>query len=81
MNFGQAIELLKQGKKVTRKGWNGKGMWLKLQIPDADSLMTQPYVYIEYPKNPEHHMYPNGSRTPWQASQGDMLAEDWEEVK
>lgn len=28
MNFGQAIEALKQGKKVTRKGWNGKGMHL-----------------------------------------------------
>lgn len=28
MNFGKAIELLKQGKLVTRKGWNGKGMFL-----------------------------------------------------
>ena len=28
MNFGEAIEALKQGKKVTRKGWNGKGMFL-----------------------------------------------------
>lgn len=30
MNFGQAIEALKEGKKVARKGWNGKGMWLVL---------------------------------------------------
>ena len=29
MNFGQAIEKLKEGKKVARKGWNGKGMWIK----------------------------------------------------
>lgn len=28
MNFGQAIEALKQGKKVARKGWNGKGMFI-----------------------------------------------------
>ena len=28
MNFGQAIELLKEGKQVTREGWNGKGMFL-----------------------------------------------------
>lgn len=28
MNFGQAIEALKAGKKVSRKGWNGKGMYL-----------------------------------------------------
>ena len=27
---GLAIEALKQGKKVARTGWNGKGMWLKL---------------------------------------------------
>ncbi|MTO24509.1 DUF2829 domain-containing protein, partial [Turicibacter sanguinis] len=28
MNFGQVLELLKQGKKVARRGWNGKGMFL-----------------------------------------------------
>ena len=28
MNFGKAIEELKNGKKVAREGWNGKGMWL-----------------------------------------------------
>ena len=28
MNFGQAIEALKNGKKVARIGWNGKGMFL-----------------------------------------------------
>lgn len=28
MNFGQAIEAIKQGEKITREGWNGKGMWL-----------------------------------------------------
>ena len=27
MNFGQAIEALKNGKKVARVGWNGKGMF------------------------------------------------------
>ena len=31
MNFGQALEALKQGKKVYRSGWNGVGMWLNLQ--------------------------------------------------
>ena len=31
MNFGQALEALKQGKKVQRAGWNGKGMFLALQ--------------------------------------------------
>ena len=31
MTFGDAIEALKKGKKVTRKGWNGKGMFLWLK--------------------------------------------------
>jgi hypothetical protein len=75
LNFGQAIELLKDGAKVARMGWNGKGMWLKLQTPDAHSKMTLPYVYIEYP--PGSVAYPNGCRVPWLASQTDTLADDW----
>lgn len=34
MNFGEALEALKQGKRVERTGWNGKGMWLALVSPD-----------------------------------------------
>lgn len=30
MNFGKALELLKQGKKLARVGWNGKGMFINL---------------------------------------------------
>lgn len=30
LTFGQAIEALKEGKRVTRSGWNGKGMFLFL---------------------------------------------------
>jgi len=75
LNFGQALEALKNGRRVARAGWNGKGMWLQLQTPDANSKMTLPYVYIEYPVG--HPAYPKGSRVPWLASQTDMLSEDW----
>ena len=75
MSFGMALEALKQGRKVSRKGWNGKGMWLSLQVPDENSKMTLPYIYIEYPSG--HSAYPAGSRVPWLASQTDMLTEDW----
>lgn len=75
MNFGQALEWLKKGKAIYRTGWNGKGMWLLLQTPDANSKMTLPYIYIEYPKG--HPAYPLGSRVPWLASQTDILANDW----
>lgn len=32
-NFGQAIEALKEGKRVAREGWNGKGMFAFMQVP------------------------------------------------
>lgn len=35
VNFGQAIEALKQGKRVAREGWNGKGMYVFMQIPSS----------------------------------------------
>ncbi len=34
LNFGQAIEALKQGKRVARKGWNGKGMFIFMRPAD-----------------------------------------------
>lgn len=69
MNFGQAIEALKAGKCVSRAGWNGKGMWLALQVPDAHSKMSRPYIYMKTA---------DGKLVPWVASQTDILANDWE---
>jgi hypothetical protein len=77
MNFGQAIEALKQGGKVSRSGWNGSGLWLELQRPDANSKMTLPYIYINYPDDAK--TTPN-ARVPWLASQTDMLSNDWIEL-
>lgn len=74
MDFGDALRALKSGMCVSRAGWNGKGMWLQLQRPDAHSKMTLPYVYLNYP--PDAVNTP-GARVPWLASQTDMLAEDW----
>lgn len=78
MNFGKAIELLREGKQVRRRGWNGKGIFLELQVPDEHSKMTLPYIYINTggleTNNPDA---PRG-RVPWLASQTDMLSDDWE---
>lgn len=74
-DFGTALNLLRNGKSIYRTGWNGKGMWVLLQTPDANSKMTQPYLYIEYPVG--HPAYPKGARVPWLASQTDLLATDW----
>ena len=80
-DFGWALRCLKQGKAVARKGWNGKGIYIKLQTPDVNSKMTLPYVYIVtnglVTDNPNA---PKGT-VPWLASQTDTLAEDWEVVE
>ncbi|MBF0998753.1 MAG: DUF2829 domain-containing protein [Lachnospiraceae bacterium] len=46
MNFGDALEELKDGYKCRRAGWNGKGTYIKLQKPDEYSKMTLPHIYI-----------------------------------
>lgn len=68
MTFGEALEALKRGHKVARAGWNGKGMWLALQVPDANSKMGHPYIYMSDV---------NGVLFPWNPNNLDMLSEDW----
>ncbi len=72
ISFGLTIEVLKKGKKVTRTGWNGKNMWLELQMPDENSKMSLPYIYM-------HTACDN--LVPWLASQTDILADDWQIVE
>ncbi len=90
--FGAAIEALKLGKKVTRAGWNGKGMYLW--------LMPAATIKSEWCREPhlkeiaEAHggeiealgsirmftVNAHGRRavlTGWLASQTDMLSDDW----
>lgn len=69
--FSQALHTLKEGGRVSRKGWNGKGMWLELQRPDSGSKMTLPYIYMF---TADEHL------VPWLASQTDLLAEDWQDI-
>ena len=80
MNFGQALEALKQGKKASRAGWNGSGIFIVLQRPDEHSKMTQPYIYIDTTGLVTNNPAAPKGRVPWLASQTDMLAEDLEVV-
>lgn len=73
--FGYILHDLKEGAKIRRIGWNNTEAFLKLQVPDENSKMTVPYIYIEYPVGSK--AYPDGMRCPWLASQTDILAEDW----
>lgn len=72
MNFEKALNALKSGKRVARDGWNGKGMWIALQVPDVHSKMSLPYLYMKTVTN---------DLVPWLASHSDILAEDWSTVE
>lgn len=81
MTFGLAIEALKMGKKVARRGWNGKGIFIELQVPDQHSKMSSPYIFIDTTGLQSDNPDAPRSRAPWLASQTDMLAEDWQVVE
>lgn len=70
-DFSTALNVLKTGGFVAREGWNGKDMKIIMQVPDENSKMNLPYLYIEYP---------DGRRCPWLASQTDLLSNDWVQI-
>lgn len=86
MTFGCALEALKNGKKVARNGWNGKGMFLYL-IEGAEFQNALKYGYGEYEGEPTitssiaMKTAQNTIVVGWLASQTDMLAEDWHIVE
>ena len=81
MNFGQALEAMKDGFSVARHGWNGKGMFL-YHVPAA-IYKTQTQVAKDvFGEEVEYSAYiamktAQGNVVPWLASQTDVLAEDW----
>lgn len=88
MNFGQAIEALKSGKRVSRKGWNGKNMflWLKTgcvinsdhcQDPVLKSICNDNGGTLSCLPTICMKTADNKVLTGWLASQSDMLSEDW----
>ena len=83
MNFGEAIEYVKNGAKIHRDGWNGKGMFVYYvpkgsyapysevakEIVNSDGLVDyEPYLAIKNVK---------GTVSTWVPSINDVLAEDW----
>lgn len=83
-DFGFALEVLKNGGKVARKGWNGKGMYV-FKIGNEmsrgggwtytngknDNLPLREFLAMKTADN---------EVVPWVASQTDLLAEDWDAV-
>ena len=80
ISFGDAINFLKVGKKVARKGWNGKNQYIQIATGISYKAASGEIV------NCEHDAIGNkaiafvgtsGVQMGWLASQADMLAEDW----
>jgi hypothetical protein len=77
MSFELALVALKTGRKVSRSGWNGKGMWLQIfkihtHTPIQDGMTMLPFIAM---KTADNHF------VPWLASQTDVLADDWDLVE
>lgn len=68
LTFGEAVEAAKDRFRIARRGWNGTGMHVAIQEPNALSKMGRAYLYMRTV---------DGSLVPWVASQTDILAGDW----
>ncbi len=87
MNFSEALVRIKNGAKLKRSGWNGKEQFVFL-VPGSTFIVNRPPLLGVYPEGTEvtYHAHVDirnqqGVIVPWLASQGDLLAEDWEVVK
>ena len=86
MDFGDAIRAMKDGKRVAREGWNGKGMFLFLVNGSTFTVNRDPLMSIMGEGTQvQYHAHidmktAQGYVVPWLASQSDMLSDDWCEV-
>ena len=85
LSFGDAINLMEEGCKLARAGWNGKGMFI-FYVPEnkypasGNKLNTMAGIFVD-------DLVPYGAYIamktaqnnviPWLASQSDMLSKDW----
>jgi Protein of unknown function (DUF2829) len=76
LNFGEALKLMREGKRAARAGWNGKGMFIAIAI--GGTGWTTGSIGADVPLLPFIVMCTaQGEFVPWLASQTDMLAYDW----
>lgn len=96
MTFGDAIEVLKQGGAVRRRGWNGKGLFIIKQVPariteeiipkmqslpkSAKNLILKGKGFIDYTCQCLIYNENTGRADSWNPSISDVFAEDWEIV-
>lgn len=90
MNFGKALEHIKQGGKIARKGWNGKGMFVyyvpAAKYPASRNELSTMAGYADVDGMVQYNAYMaiknvNGTVSMWVPSVNDCLSEDWEAVQ
>lgn len=84
MKFGEALEILKQGGKVQRKGWNGKGQYIELATNVSYKNTNGDIINVNHEtmgNNAIAFVGTSGVQLGWLASQADMLSEDWQVIE
>lgn len=87
-DIGWAVRNMRAGERVCRHGWNGKGMFLFLVPGSTFHVNRKPLpcgLIGIYPKGTQINYHPHvdlrtatGEIIPWNCSQADLLATDWE---
>ena len=74
MSFSNALDLLKQGAKLIRRGWPEEAVFIRITVPKEEESMSIPYLYKNTVK-----MEGEGLKGafPWTPTHDDLLAEDW----
>lgn len=90
LTFGLAIEAVKKGSKIARKGWNGKNMFVVYQKGYPDGISSNKQTAEAWGIN-EGDLFivrpylqlktADGSHAMWSPSTSDCLAEDWKIVE
>lgn len=93
MDIGLAIKYARQGKKIARESWNGKGVYIVLMpalyLPPYNTTSislkvndrTAKYIGEDTPLDSQPYFAMFTATKQWQpgwlASQADLLANDW----
>jgi hypothetical protein len=85
LNFSFALEHVKQGDKIARYGWNGKGMFV-YYIPAASYPAQTDVAKETFGDMVKYNAYlaiktVNGTVSTWVPSINDVLADDWEVIE
>lgn len=80
MNFGEALNAVKNGKKAKRTGWNGKDQFIELATNVSFVRPNGEVVNVNHKDMGNKAIAfrgTSGIQLGWLASQSDMLSEDW----